>query len=90
MMATPKSIQAEARKRGKSIAAYLNDKTKKGAFNAGLPWSSDDVGILVGLIEKDETTYEMAIRLGRTYYGVQNARAHIGFAIRHREAIYGR
>jgi hypothetical protein len=84
-----KSIQAEARKHGKSIAAYMNDKTKKGAVNAGLPWDGDDVAILVQMIEGDETTYDMALRLGRTYYGTLNARAHVGFALRHAEHILG-
>lgn len=86
-MAKPKSIQAEARKYGKSIGAYLNDKSKKGAFNAGLAWSSDDVGILAGLIEADETTFDMATRLGRTYYGVAAARSHVAFAMRHADVL---
>jgi hypothetical protein len=84
------SIQAEARKHGKSIGAYLNEKSRKGAFNAGLPWSSDDVAILVQMIESDETTFEMATRTGRTYYGALAARAHVGFALRHETAIWGR
>ena len=32
----------------------------------------------------------MATRLGRTYYGAQNARSHIAFALRHETAIWGR
>jgi hypothetical protein len=83
------SIQAEARKHGKSVAAFLNDKTKKGAFNAGAVWSSDDVAIIAQMIEADETTFDMAIRVGRTYYGALNARAHIGFAMRHWEVLEG-
>jgi hypothetical protein len=83
------SIQAEARKRGKSINAYLNDKSKKTAFNAGVVWSDDDVSALVSMIENDERTFDMAIHLGRTYYGAMNARAHVGFALRHQNAIWG-
>jgi hypothetical protein len=84
-----KSIQAEARKYGKSVAAYLNEKTKKGAFNAGLAWSDDDVGIIAQMINDDLTTFDMAMRLGRTYYGALNARAHIGFAMRHWDTLEG-
>jgi hypothetical protein len=87
MPSRPKSIQSEARKHGKSIASYLNEKSRKGAFNAGLPWSSEDVSFLAGLIERDETTFDMASQLGRTYYGVAAARAHITFAMRHASVL---
>jgi hypothetical protein len=87
---TPRSIQAEARKHGKSVAAYLNAKSRKGAFNAGAVWSDDDVATIVAMIAADDTTFDMATRLGRTYYGAQNARAHIAFALRHETAIWGR
>lgn len=88
-MAKPKqlSIQAEARKYGRSVAAYLNDKSKKGAFNAGAVWSDDDVATIVAMIEHDDTTFDMAVRLGRTYYGASNARQHIGFCMRHWDVI---
>jgi hypothetical protein len=85
----PMSIQAEARKYGKSVAAYLNDKTKKGAYNAGVVWSSEDVATIAQMIANDETTFDMAVRLGRTYYGALNARAHIGFAMRHWDTLDG-
>lgn len=85
----PASIQAEARKHGKSIGAYLNDKSKKGAFNAGLPWSSDDVSILASMVLADDTTFDMATRLGRTFYGASAARQHIGFAMRHWDTLEG-
>lgn len=84
-----KSIQAEARRHGKSHVAQLNDKTKRGAINAGLPWSSDDVAQLAQMIVDDDTTFDMAIRLGRTYYGASSARAHVGFAMRHWSALEG-
>ena len=89
-MSRMKSIQAEARKHGKSVQAFLNEKSRKGAFNAGLPWDSSDVAILVAMIEADETTFDMATRLGRTYYGAMNARQHVAFALRHEAAIWGR
>jgi hypothetical protein len=41
------------------------------------------------MIENDSTTFDMAITLGRTYYGALNARAHIGFAMRHSDVIWG-
>lgn len=85
----PVSIQAEARKYGKSVAAYLNDKSKRGAFNAGALWSDEDVATIAQMIQSDETTYDMAVRLGRTYYGALNARAHIGFALRHWDTLEG-
>jgi hypothetical protein len=84
------SIQAEARKYGKSVAAYLNEKSRKGAFNAGAIWSDDDVSTIVSMIEHDDTTFDMATRLGRTYYGATYARAHISFALRHETAIWGK
>lgn len=89
MARKPKSIQEEARKYGKTIGAYLNEKSRKGAFNAGLPWSSDDVSVLAGLIARDETTFDMATRLGRTYYGVAAARSHVAFAMRHADTLKG-
>lgn len=89
MARKPLSIQAEARKAGKSVAAYLNHKSRKGAFNAGLPWSSDDVAVLAQMILADEKTFDMATRLGRTYYGASAARAHVGFALRHWDALDG-
>jgi hypothetical protein len=84
------SIQAEARKHGKSVAAYLNEKSRRGAFNAGVVWSDDDVSTLISMIEHDDTTFDMATRLGRTYYGAMHARSHVAFALRHETAIWGR
>lgn len=83
------SIQAEARKRGKSIGAYLNDKTKKSAYNMGAPWSDDDVATIVNMREHGDTVFDMAIRLGRTYYSAMTASSHIGFAMRHWDTLEG-
>jgi len=82
------SIQA-ARKRGfKSTTSYLNSKTAASAHRSGMVWDDDEVSRLVQGIEKDETTYDMAIDLGRTLYGVMNARAHVAFAMRHQAALF--
>jgi hypothetical protein len=81
------SIQAEARKYGKSVGAYLNEKSRKGAYNAGAVWSDDDVATIVAMIDHDDTTFDMAVRLGRTYYGAANARSHIAFCMRHWDVI---
>ena len=63
--------------------ARLNDETKKHAYNHGIAWSDDDVSMLLNLIDKDETTYQMAMALGRTFYAAQVARSHVAFASRH-------
>lgn len=80
---TAKSIQAESKRSGRSYIASLNDETRKHAYNHGIGWSDDDVGTLLTLIDKDETTYTMAIALGRTFYAAQVARSHAGFVSRH-------
>ena len=88
------SIQADSRRRitrnrkaGRSRVQALNDETKRNAFNHLVPWSDDDVEALINLIEKDTTTFEMAMTLGRSYYAAQNARAHVSFAMRHASAF---
>lgn len=83
-----KSIQAEAKKTsGKSHVAKLNDRTLKTAARHGMKWSDDDVEVLVAMIEGDETTFDMAIRLERSYYSAQVARSHVGFIMRHQAAF---
>lgn len=72
-----------SRKQLKNSTRRLNDKTKKGAWKSGTRWEDDDVSRLINGIEKDETTYEMALDLNRTYYGVMNARSHVAWALRH-------
>jgi hypothetical protein len=39
------------------------------------------------MITKDKTTFDMAMRLGRSYYAAQYARSHVGFAMRHASVI---
>lgn len=82
-----KSIQAESKRSGRSYIASLNDETRKHAYNHGIGWSDDDVGTLLNLIDKDETTYTMALALGRTFYSAQVARSHVAFASRHAAAF---
>ena len=83
------SIQAIKRRGFKSSTAYLNAKTAAQAYRSGLAWDDNEVSRLVQGIDGDESTYDMAISLGRTLYGVMNARAHVAFAMRHQAALFG-
>lgn len=74
-----KSIQTEL----KSSTSKLQEKTLANAVNHGEAWDDDDVAVLVNGIQKDETTFDMAMRLGRSYYSIQGARAHVRFAMDH-------
>lgn len=78
-----KSIQATSKKSRKSSTARLQAETVAKATRNGLPWEDGEVEAIAKMIEKDETTYDMAISLGRTYYSTQYARSHVGFAMRH-------
>lgn len=62
----------------------------KNAVRNGLAWEDDEVSRIVRGIEKDETTFEIAMSLGRSYYGVSGARRSVGFALRHSKAIWGK
>lgn len=84
-----KSIQATKKRGQKSSSAKLQEATLKKAHRQGLPWDSHEVKILVKGIENDLTTYELAISLGRSYYGTMSARAHVRFALNHANAILG-
>jgi hypothetical protein len=79
------SIQEERRRRGgnRSHIAQLNDRCLANAYNHGTKWEDDDVAKLANMIEKDKTTFDMAMSLGRSYYSTQYARSHVGFAMRH-------
>lgn len=89
-MARQKSIQAEpSRSRGnKSSSAAAQTKTLRKAHRLGIAWDDYEVERLVTGIQRDETTLEMALAIGRSYYGVQGARAHVAFALRHSNAIW--
>lgn len=78
-----------ARRYKKPNTAQLNAKTKRNAYKSGTAWDDDDVAVLVSGIEKDATSYEMALDLNRTLYGIMNARAHVAFAMRHQRVIVG-
>lgn len=89
---TTPSIQGEskAKRRGrpqKSYGARLNDKTMQTAARHGMKWDDEDVEQLVGMIQSDEKTFDMAIRLQRSFYSAQVARSHVGFIMRHKAAF---
>jgi hypothetical protein len=64
------------------------DKTKRNASRSGMRWEDDEVDRVVRGIERDETTYEMAMAIGRSYYAMQSARSHIRFAMDHAAVLY--
>lgn len=73
----------------KNNTARLQQKTVKNAHRQGLPWDSYEVSILVVEIQKDTTTFDIALKLGRTLYGTSTARSHVRFALSHKDVIYG-
>ena len=64
------------------------EKTKRNATKTGQRWSGDDVSIVMNGIERDDTTYNIAMQAERSYYAVQTARAHIRFAMDHAAVLY--
>lgn len=81
-----KSIQREQKLRlveSGSSTARLQAQTIENAHRIGQPWDDDEVAILANEIAKDSTTFDIAMKLGRSYYGTQTARSHVGFAMRH-------
>lgn len=78
------SIQGNGHKPGrKSSTARLQAETLKKAGRQGMPWEDDEVSLLAKMIENDDTTYDMALALGRSYYSAMAARHHVGFVMRH-------
>lgn len=66
----------------------LQAQSLRHAHNHGQPWSDDEVARLVdGIrrdgIRRDETSYEMALAVGRSYYSTNTARGHVRFALNH-------
>lgn len=57
------------------------------AHRHGLSWDDYEVSTLVNGISKDETTFDLAMRLGRSYYSVMGARAHVRFALDHIDVL---
>ena len=76
----PKAMQDKLRM---NHVRQLQNKTLANAHRHGLTWDDDEVSELVNGIQKDETTFNMAMSLGRSYYSVQGARAHVRFAMDH-------
>ena len=88
-----KSIQAEKPwrpRKGDNSTRALQARTAVKAHRQGLAWDDDEVARLVAGIERDESTFEMAMSLGRTLYGTSAARGHVRFALNHTKAIYGK
>lgn len=83
-----KSIQATPRKGGKpNSSRELQRHSLLKATNHGKPWTDDEVARLVAGIQRDETSFEMALAVGRSYYSTMSARGHIRFALNHSTAI---
>ena len=70
--------------RKKITARDLQAKTLRKATHQGSPWETDDVARMVAGIHRDETTFELAMALGRSYYATQTTRRMVGFALRHK------
>lgn len=83
-----RSIQAEPKRSHKSSTARLQAKSLAKASRNGLAWDDAEVSRLVAGIGRDESTFEMAMAIGRTYYGTMGARAHVAFALRHSKALF--
>jgi hypothetical protein len=64
------------------------ERTKRAAYNTGKAWSDDDVAHVMTGIANDDTTFNMAMGIGRSYYSVQTARSHIRFAMDHAAVLY--
>lgn len=86
-MTRARSIRAEPRPGSKSSSARIQAKTLRKAHRQGQPWEDDEVTRLAQGIVSDETTETIALALGRTYCGVMSARSHVGFAMRHWDAL---
>ncbi len=72
----------------KASFKQMVEKTKRNATKTGQRWSDDDVSIVINGIERDDTTYNIAMQAERSYYAVQTARAHIRFAMDHAAVLY--
>lgn len=84
-----KSVQAERKRSMKTSTAKMQAATLKKAHRNGIAWDDYEVARLVAGIQSDETTFDLAMALGRTYYSMQNTRRMVSFAMRHSSAIWG-
>jgi hypothetical protein len=82
-----KSVQSQPKRSHKSSTARLQAESLKSAFRNGMAWDDDEVARLAAGIARDETTFELAKALSRSYYGTMGARSSVGFAMRHWNAI---
>ena len=62
----------------------LQAQTLKNAHRTGMPWTDDEIGEVINSIERDDTTFDLAMRIGRTLYSTSSARRNVGFVMRHR------
>lgn len=81
------SIQAKSKPGSKSSTARHQAKTLRKAHRNGMAWEDYEVDRMVRGIVNDETTLEIALSLGRTYYGSMGMRHAIGTALRHWHTI---
>lgn len=75
----------------KPLADYTKQLQKRSLRNAhrhGQTWDSSEVSLVVNGIDKDETTFDMAMRLGRSYYSVMATRSKVRFAMDHADVLY--
>lgn len=77
----------ETLKYRKGSTADLQRKTLQKATRLGMAWETSEVARVVQGLKNDETTFEIAMATGRSYYGIQTARNHIRFALNHIEVL---
>jgi len=78
---------AKARRAGRSQVQALNDECLRHAYNHHAPWSKDDFEMLINMATGDNTTFDIARTLGRSFYATQAARQHVGFCLRHASSL---
>lgn len=71
----------------KNSTADLQRRSLRKATHHGLPWDDSDVARIVAGIERDETSFEMALAVGRSYYSTMSARSKVAFALRHAHVL---
>ena len=82
------SIQAHRKRAAKGSMQDLHARTLRKASRQGMKWEDDEVSRMVAGIERDETTFEMAMALGRSLYATQSTRRMVAFALRHKSVLF--
>lgn len=88
-MAKPKSIQAEPKRSRKTSTNELQAKTLRKAHRQGIAWDDYEVARVVAGIQTDESTFDIALSIGRSLYATQSTRRMVAFAMRHSSVIWG-